>query len=257
MRSVTRFDQAFGYAVLGWSVIPLRRDKRPCLAWWATYQHRRPTPAELQEWRRRFPEANVGIVTGAISGVVVLDVDGPEGQVSLRAHHLSPTPTVATGNGMHLYFRHPGRPVSNFARRLPGLDFRGDGGYVMAPPPIHPSGRRYAWVEGLSPWDVELAPLPDGLERLLAQGDHHPRYTPADEWALLALEGVAEGARNDTTTRLAGHLLRRGVEPVVVAALLLAWNDARDRPPLPTSEVLAVVQSVSGREAARRRGRTA
>src|SRR5690606_12283497 len=105
-----------------------------------------------------------------------------------------PTPTVATGNGMHLYFRHPGRPVSNFARRLPGLDFRGDGGYVMAPPPIHPSGRRYAWVEGLSPWAVELAPLPDGRERLLAQGDHHPRYTPADEWALLALEGVARRA---------------------------------------------------------------
>lgn len=127
----------------------------------------------------------------------------------------------------------------------------------MAPPSLHPSGRRYTWVDGLSPWEVDPAPLPNWLEELLVGGDARRAPVPANEWAQLALEGVTEGTRNDTTARLAGHLLRRGVEPVVAAALLLAWNDARNRPPLPTAEVLAVVRSVAAREQTRRGRRSA
>lgn len=79
------------YLALGWNPIPLRKDKRPWIAW-APYQERRVTPEELEEWRRRHPGANVGIVTGAISGIVVLDVDGPAGAEELKKRHLPPHP---------------------------------------------------------------------------------------------------------------------------------------------------------------------
>ena len=127
------------YLALGWNPIPLRKDKRPWIAW-APYQERRVTPEELEEWRRRHPGANVGIVTGGISGIVVLDVDGPAGAEELKKRHLPPTPTATTGKGTHYYFRHPGGVVRTMIRRLPELDLKGDGGYVMAPPSVHPSG---------------------------------------------------------------------------------------------------------------------
>ena len=240
------------YLALGWSVIPLGRDKRPLIRWEA-YQQRHPTPEELVEWRRRFPGANIGIVTGAVSGLVVLDEDGPEAQEALRGRALPPTPTVRTGKGYHRYFAHPGRPVPNAVRILPGLDVRGDGGYVMAPPSLHPSGRRYEWVDGLSPWDVPLAPLPRWVLELLARGAAtQPKRVPTGEWTRLLLEGVREGARNTTAARLAGYLLRRGVEAEVAAALLLAWNAQANKPPLPEREIVQVVASIDRAERRRR-----
>jgi hypothetical protein len=102
-------------------------------------------------WRNR--NFNIGIATGAGSGVWVLDVDGEEGEATLRRleaeHGALPTTVEAiTGKGRHLYWRWPaGTKIRNAQLRedVPGLDWRGDGGYVLAPPSFHPSGRRYAW----------------------------------------------------------------------------------------------------------------
>lgn len=238
-------------------MIPLGRNKRPLLASWEPYQHRRPTPDELADWHRRFPRANIGIVTGAVSGLVVLDSDGAEGEAALAGRVLPPTPTVRTGKGWHRYFAHPGRPAPNAVRILPGLDVRADGGYVVAPPSIHPSGRRYEWVEGLSPWDVPLAPLPEWALALLDRRTvPASQRTPTGEWTRLLLEGVREGARNATTARLAGYLLRRGVEAEVAAALLLAWNAQANKPPLPEREIVQVVASIDRAERRRRGGAT-
>lgn len=243
------------YLALGWSVIPLGRDKRPLIRW-EPYQQRRPTPEELVEWRRRFPGANIGIVTGAVSGLVVLDEDGPEAQEALRGRALPPTPTVRTGKGYHRYFAHPGRPVGNAVRLVVGLDVRADGGYVMAPPSLHPSGRRYEWVDGLSPWDVPLAPLPGWVLELLdsraPQQRDTPQGHPPEWWRRLVADGAVEGTRNNTIAALAGHLLRRHVDPYVVLELCRAWNLVRCRPVLPDREVVKTVDSIAGRELRRR-----
>lgn len=241
------------YLALGWSVIPVGPDKRPLIRW-EPYQGRRPTPEELADWRRRFPRAGIAIVTGSVSGLVVVDSDGPDGEAALAGRELPPTPTVRTGKGWHRYFRHPGRLVPNGVRVLPGVDVRGDGGYVVAPPSRHPSGRRYGWVDGLSPWDVELALLPTWvLERLAATGAHQGRTrTPTGEWTRVLLEGVSEGARNTTVARLAGLLLHHRLDVEVVAALLLAWNAAANRPPLPEREVVAAVASIARAEQRRK-----
>src|SRR5207244_4660012 len=113
----------------GWSVIPLQAgSKVPQLTTWKPFQQHAPQRAQVDDWLRKWPGANVGIVTGAVSGLVVLDVDGLDGALALvERGPLPPTPTVETPHGRHYYFKHPGGTVRNFAGRWPGLDRRGDG----------------------------------------------------------------------------------------------------------------------------------
>src|SRR5437764_142094 len=128
------------YLAHGWSIIPIRPgDKRP-LVRWEEFQHRRPNEAEAVGWSRRWPDAGIGVVTGAISGLVVLDVDVRHGgNVSVedleREHGRVPmTVECRTGGaGRHLYFAHPGGLIRNKVGLAAGVDRRGDGGYVVAP----------------------------------------------------------------------------------------------------------------------------
>ena len=123
-------------------------------------------PEQVRRWWRRWPEANVGVVTGAVSGLVVLDVDprhgGGDSLTALEAIH-GPVPhtveSLTGGGGQHLYFRHPGTvvPCRSIA---PGLDVKGDGGLVVCPPSTHASGRAYAWEAGCAPGEVPVADLP-------------------------------------------------------------------------------------------------
>lgn len=236
-----------------WSVIPLRRDKKPYLDSWKPYQQALPTEAEVRAWWNKWPEANVGIVTGKISGFVVVDADGPDGMESLKKlGAIPPTPTVRTGKGWHYYFAYPGKEIKNFARRLPGLDFRGDGGYVMAPPSVHPSGHVYEWA--ISP-DMETpAPLPESILKLLEVGaGGAPVGEKSPDWVEAFLAGVTEGQRNTAAARLAGHYLGKGLPPSEVEQLLLFWN-RNNRPPLPDQEIATVVASVARAEAEKHKG---
>lgn len=233
------------YAARGWSVIPIEpHGKRPLVAW-REFQQRVATPDEVAHWATRWPDANVGIVTGRVSGLVVVDVDPRHGgDLALArwqaAHGALPATVEAVtgGGGRHLYFAHPGGTVGNRAGLRPGIDLRGDGGCVVAPPSLHPSGRRYAWVVGRGPDDLAPAPLPPGL--LDARADPAPA-----PWRERVHDSVPEGRRNDSVASLAGHLLWHGVDAGVVLELLLAWNRSHCRPPLPDAEVAAVVRSIA------------
>lgn len=150
--------QALRLLALGLSIIPIRaRDKKPAVETWAPYQQRMADETLLRQWFAR-PDLNLGIVTGTISGVVVVDADSPEAVAWLNANHPSPMRTK-TGNGMHFFFRHPGVQVRNRAKLLGmPLDVRGDGGYVVAPGSVHPSGGLYI-EEGT--WDPSTLPVFD------------------------------------------------------------------------------------------------
>jgi hypothetical protein len=200
----------------------------------------------IRAWWRAWPDANIGIATGG--ALVVLDVDGVSGRDSLRGRILLPTPTVATGNGWHAYYR-TAAPLPSRVALLPGVDVRGTGGYVVAPPSLHPTGHRYVEVVGLEFAALDLAPAPAWL----ATAVRVPRMAhPAERWRRLLREGVTEGRRNATLASIAGHLLRRDVDPGVVAEIAAAWNDARCRPPLAGVEVERTVQSIARAEARRR-----
>lgn len=245
--SVDCAEAALDCLARGWSVVALRpRDKRPLFPWEAL-QHDRANAASVRHWFQHWPDANLGIVTGSVSGIVVVDIDpahgGERSLAELERGHgpLPATLEAATGGGgRHLYFRHPGGSLRNRAGIRPGIDLRGDGGYVVAPPSIHPNGQRYAWRPGHSPDRIGPAALPSWL---LAETVSHAVRRLAD-WRRIARDGVVEGERNSTTAALAGHLLHKGVDPAVTRALLLAWNEARCRPPLPAAEVAGVVRSI-------------
>lgn len=146
-----------------WSVVPLKpRDKRPAIRW-AGYQEKRASKNVVDSWLGQWPTANIGIVCGEISGIVVLDVDGLDGMVSASRLGILPvrSPKVSTGRGVHYYFKHPGYPVHSFAGKFPGLDFRGDGGYVVGAGSVHPNGSEYMWM--VSPEDAPLLDMPDWL----------------------------------------------------------------------------------------------
>jgi len=194
-----------------------RRAKHPIGSGWLSTAS--SDPAVIRTCWFRNPRANVGIVTGAASGVVVVDVDGARGELSLATlaakHGSIPlAPKVRTARGYHLYFRAPSEPIKNRVGFADGLDFRGDGGFVVAPPSVHETGFRYAWE--VSPADVEPPPLIEWL-RLILTGEREREATPeppeppprsyvgtrAERWALGALERECstvreskEGTRN-------------------------------------------------------------
>jgi hypothetical protein len=241
---------AEAYRWRGWSVIPVApQGKRPLVPW-REFQQRAATAAEVRAWFSRWPHANVGIVTGALSRLAVIDVDAPHGGLQSLAQlerdrgPLPGTPQVLSGGGgRHFYFRHPGAWIANRVALRPGIDLRADGGCVVAPPSLHPSGRRYRWLSGSGPESVPPAPLP----ACFLEHDRSSAHTvhPPEHWRRLVREGVDEGARNATLASLTGHLLQRGVDPGVALELMLAWNRAQCRPPLPDYEVVQVVQSIA------------
>jgi hypothetical protein len=242
---------AVDYLALGWSVLPFRaRSKRPAVAW-TDYQHRRSTGVEIRRWFAQIPDANVGIVTGMISGLVVLDIDPNKGgDTSLaqleRAHGPLPhtVEAITGGGGRHVYFAHPGGLVRNKVGLLPGIDLRGDGGCVVAPPSLHQSGQHYLWLRGHEPGQCNLAPLPLWLLQELGHSPERMGHSLA-YWRKLVVEGVAEGERNSTIASFAGHLLWHGVDPDVALELLWCWNRLRCRPPLSNEEVIRTLHSIT------------
>ncbi len=180
-------------------------------------------PHQITRWWRHWPDANIGVVTGEASGIVVLDIDLPDGPTALahlQAKHgpLPPTLTQQTGSGgRQLVLVRPGGGVGNRAGMEPGIDVRGDGGYIVVPPSLHACGTHYRWTNGTAP-----APPPDWLvdkirrpkrqpvdpEQVAAAsssvGDRYGRAALAGE--LLDLARAPEGTRNHTLNRAAFRL---------------------------------------------------
>lgn len=236
---------ALRYLRRGWSVVPCGADKRPLVSW-ARWQDERASADQASEWWGRWPEANVAVITGAISGIVVLDLDnghqeGVNGAESVRrsGRPLPPTPCVRTpSGGLHCYYRHPGNDVQNAAGLLPGVDFRGDGGYVVAPPSTTPTGA-YAPVEQTR--GLKLAAAPDWI---LRRESASREAAPAGEWAQLWAETCAQGTRNETVAKLAGHLAAHGIGEPEAQSLMALWVSQRCDPPLPADEIERTVVSV-------------
>ena len=210
-------------------------------------------PSQIMQWWGSWPEANVGVATG--NGLAVLDVDPRSGGHETLAAFVEnvgggvepTTAEVATGgNGRHLYFRAPAELAS--AVLGAGLDLKAAGGYVVAPPSLHASGRVYTWhpARALTGPD-DVSDLPAWV--LDATGHRRGSATPPAEWARLVNGGAPLGERNNATARLAGHLLARGVDPHVTLGLLVAWDAKRNRPPLGEAEVTKTVASIVRREA--------
>lgn len=159
----------------------------------------------VREWWIKWPKANIGIVTGAKSGLSVVDLDGPEGISSGKRLGLRSTVSVLTGNGEQLYYADPNGLLSNSVKKLSaGVDTRGNGGYILAPPSLHPNGKRYAWMK--TPLSrTALAPLPLILtaQGSKASGMMSTLRKPSD-WIADALEDMRKGHVHNTLISVLG-----------------------------------------------------
>jgi len=155
------------------SIIPVQpENKKPYLKW-AEFQNRKPTHDEVQDWFQRWPRAMIGIVTGMVSGIVVIDIDQLEAYEALSAYlpNFTGIPTVETPRGgRHLYFRVPGKRIRNKVGRPTGCDFRGEGGYIIAPPSINGRGKEYRWLLSLDEVP-SLQELPEAYVNYLTEGN--------------------------------------------------------------------------------------
>jgi hypothetical protein len=229
------------YRARGWRVMPVN-GKTPIYQGWANDDWVCP-PFK--------PGENIGIITGKASGLVVLDVDPKNGGVSSLLdiiEEFGPTgaPQVRTGSGgQHFYYRHPQayKVPCSASRIAPGLDIRGDGGFVVAPPSVHPvTGYKYSWdVPG------EPKPMPSWLLLKVGSNKQLPTKRNKDEWAKLVASRPIDGTKHDTLVKLSGYLLRFLPTPVVVE-LMQVWNRDRLGGAATEEEVTRVVWSLAVKE---------
>jgi len=248
MTLTTPLATALALAQRGLAVLPCQpRGKTPACA--RGVLDATTDPERINGWWRSVPDLNVGIATGAASGVFVLDVDGDDGEASLRKletehGNLPTTIEVITGKGRHCYFRiGEYGPITNSASQIaPGLDVRGDGGYVIAPPSVHPSGRVYAWsVDSAN----KFADAPDWLHWLTGANNNGKVGKPLEHWHHLLTRTLHDGERNSTLTSLCGKLLHTGLHDLALLYdVTLCINVARCEPPLPETEIETIVASV-------------
>jgi len=238
-------EAALWYAKLGYSVIPLQpKGKKPLLEW-KPYQQQRAEKEEISSWWQEWPEANVGIVTGAISGILVLDIDGWEGEQTIRYKGLYCPPSIISrtgGGNWHYLYRHPGFECRNFARQTGetlsrGLDFMGDGDYMVAPPSIHHSGNPYKWY--VSPREGVPVDAPPWLLQLIQNQPRGKRDGRTEKESEKAREQRAE-----ELTRRAHILLKKGIPSQEAGIILQAWSERRYSTPPPEEEVLEILQQV-------------
>lgn len=231
-------DLIYDYIDNGWSILPVKPDeKRPFMTNWLQYEKTKASRDMVESWFSTLSGAGVGMVTGRISNVVVLDVESYCPTPIEEILKKYPTQLISrTGSGgYHLFYQYPQNvtKISNRVRIFEGADLRADGGFIVLPPTRHPNGNCYEWVQRGTPM---MFPLP-----LL---DLESKPTVQNEgWITEALRGVSEGGRNDACARLAGYFFKKGMAYDIVEAIVLDWNERND-PPLPVKEVRNTLKSI-------------
>ena len=234
---------------------------------WKEFQNRLPTADEVKEWFANWFDANIGIVTGKISNLVVFDLDSEHAvEYANKQGGFPETVKVKTGKGYHLYMQHPGFEIRNSVNKRLDLDIRADGGFVVAPPSVHGSGRQYEWEKSCSIFEIATAPCgPWKINYLksIANSTKEPKPKkqqqapkPSDtvdtaktqsgegHYADVLKNGAVEGMRNHSATKIIGHLLGKGNDESVVWELVRQWNSDKNNPPLDENELRRTFDSV-------------
>jgi len=270
---------ALWYQQEGYSVIPIKQNKKPFIKW-EKYQAEKAGPDQVEQWWKEHPAANIGLITGEISGITVLDPDTQAGIDNLNT--LIPdslqTPVANTpGGGQHFYFKYvPGIP--NKARILPDCDSRNDRGYIVAAPGSNGNGGSYTWVPGLKISEVDLAEMPEKLQKALLADPARAREHKNDSIPLnkqtLSIESqhlplstsvnigqqsqhlFGQGSRDEALFTLANHLVKGGMNEDNLYKYLLFFA-SNCSPSFPEKEAIAKIQSALNRSKNRSKNLTA
>jgi hypothetical protein len=229
-------------------VFPVRPDKAPYTP--NGFKGASLDPAMIRHYWRKFPDANIGIPTGEASGWLVLDSDPRHGgDVSLTAlieahgdEWLETLQARTGGGGHHIIFAYPqGSNIRNSAGKIgEGLDVRGEGGYIIAAPSLHASGRRYEWLNNLKP----IQP-PEWLLKLLTEerGASAQKTQPRANSGASIGAVIPEGERNNGLFRIGSAMRGQGYNHAQIEAELRDINARRCSPPLLDDEVQKIAGS--------------
>lgn len=247
MAETSLHDAAVAYARRGWAVFALKpRSKEP-----ATLHGVKDatTDAEaVDEWWTEHPRCNIGIAMGApSSGLTAIDVDvdeaaGKDGMETLRAWErahgeLPETASAITGRGgVHMLYRMEG--VRNSVGGDCAVDVRGEGGYIVAPPSVHPNGNRYEWE--YDPDDYGVADADENV-RAFVESVRPKRDESAPK--LHVPKRIGEGKRNDTLFRMACSMQSQEWPDEAIRAAIEAANRMQCEPPLPDDDVSKLLDS--------------
>jgi len=210
-------NAALRCAARGWPVLPVKaRGKVPLTE--HGLHDASLDPAQVKEWWGRWPRSNVGLRTGAAFDVLDIDIAGVDVMLALTEEHGTWSrsgPYVRTGSGgRHIYFAPTTRRVGNRARFVEGCDWRGKGGYVIAPPSAHRSGEWYEWLRGpdrslpeMPPWLLDLLDPPRPsmpVRRAVTRGSRYAETVFDAEVSIV--QDAPVGTRNDTLNRAAFNI---------------------------------------------------
>lgn len=225
----------------GLSVMPIGEDKIPAIKW-RDLQERLPTEEELLSW----PRHNLGIITGSISGIVVVDCESREDAEWFHRERGQSDVMVKTKRGFHFYFSHPGGRVGN-AQRVEGrYDIRGDGGYVMAPPSVHSDGS-YSWVRDQVGMVGQCLPNFDPAWSPPPADDFQSDKKIRDGVAYISkIKAISGQGGHDDTYRAAKTLHESGLSEGEALLAMLDWNETNADPQWSRRELLHKIKSAFG-----------
>jgi hypothetical protein len=164
----------------------------------------------LKEWWTKWPNASIGMATGSLNGIAVVDLDGPEGILFGRLKNISSPITSLTGSGQHLLYADPAGQARNSIKKIaPNVDIRGRGGYIIVAPSLHPNGKRYVWA-GQPPNRKLLPPIPAlFVDQPITHGNSItgatlPGLRKPEGWIAAALEEMKRGHVHNTLISILG-----------------------------------------------------
>ncbi|WP_158234689.1 bifunctional DNA primase/polymerase [Lentibacillus sediminis] len=246
---------------LDWEVFPLvPKSKKPITE--HGFQDATKDGKQIINWWKKYPDANIGIATGTASGFFALDVDPRHnGDVTLEElldhYQVFPdTVQAITGSGGSHYLFKYREGVRSRNDLQPGIDIKGDGGYIVAPPSIHPdTGETYEWELSSRPIENQITEAPEWLLNMVLEPKKDvTSVKPSTYWEGL-FNNTKEGNRTNAATSLVGHLFRRYVDPILVVEFMKLWNESKVAPPLEEESLIKVINSIAGKELRRRGGK--
>ncbi len=241
-------DAALRYCDEGRSVIPIKpRDKIPFIKW-EPYQSKRAEPDQIKEWWQKWPNANVALITGRLSGIDAIDADSSKGYSALIK--LLPTnfltPESQTPKGRHLFVEHTDG-LGNATRFIEDCDYRGEGGYIIVPPSLGANGEQYSWLPGKSIFEIAPTPLPEVLYMLLTnvlRGDNN-NYSDNKRQQTTTPDNICfeKGHRDNTLFHLANCLIKGGMLTHDIQQLLTLIALKLCNPSFPEKEIPVKIES--------------
>lgn len=241
-------DAAMKYATqYGWAVFPIdTQTKKPLTPHGC--KDAKKTPGPIAAWWRKWPKAGIGVATGSISGIIVIDEDidrdkGIDGSYEMRIWernngNLPETARALSGRGgVHRYFRYTGTDIKNRAGILDGVDVRGEGGYIIAPPSLHPNGTEYCWED--DPEEIPPAKVDDAVKKFLSIGKEPKESGESFE----VPAQIPMGKRNETLFKLACSMQAQGFPDTAIKAAVAEVNETACISPIESDEIDTIIKS--------------